>query len=177
MRRLSTLLMVFALTPWMWEDASGLRAVFSYPPHEGLVSEPLAIVVNRSNSVDNLSTIELRRVFLGYRSHWTDGRRITLVMREPAAPEERAVLREVCAMNEDQLTKHFIHGLFTGEMLVSPKTLDTPNGVRRFIVNVPGAIGFLRASDVDASVKVVRIDELLPDDKGYRLRVLSPTVN
>ena len=47
-------------------------------------------------------------------------------------------------MNEDQLKNHFLHGLFTGEILVSPKTLSTPTGVRKFIFNVPGAIGYLR---------------------------------
>jgi hypothetical protein len=76
-------------------------------------------------------------------------------------------------MNEDQLKTHFLHGLFTGEILVSPKILSTPTGVRKFIFNVPGAIGYLRASDVDDSVKVVRIDELLPSDKAYKLHVQS----
>jgi hypothetical protein len=49
--------------------------------------------------------------------------------------------------------------------------------VRKFIFNVPGAIGFLRVSDVDATVKVVRVDELLPEDKGYKLHVQSLAVN
>jgi hypothetical protein len=53
--------------------------------------------------------------------------------------------------------------------LVSPKILATPAGVRKFVFNVPGAIGYLRISDVDASVKTVRIENLLPSDKGYRL--------
>jgi len=74
-------------------------------------------------------------------------------------------------MNEDQLKNHFLHGLYTGEILVSPKILSSATGVRKFIFNVPGAIGYLRSGDVDATVKVVRIDELLPEDKGYRLRV------
>lgn len=140
-------------------------------------SEPLAIVVNRSNPVDNLSLAELRRVFLGNRSYWVNGRRITLVMRDPGEPERKTILREVCGMNEDQLKTHFLHGLFTGEILVAPKTLATPTGVRKFIFNVPGAIGYLRISDVDTSVKVLRIDDLLPGDKGYRLHVLSQAAN
>jgi hypothetical protein len=74
-------------------------------------------------------------------------------------------------MNDDQFKVHFLRGLYTGEILVSPKTLSTPLGVRRFIFNVPGAIGYLRQSDVDATVKVIRIDELLPGDRGYRLHV------
>ena len=140
---------------------------------QSAASEPLAIVVNRSNPVDDLSFTELRTVFLGGRSHWSNGRRITLVMRQPGDPERKAILRDVCGMNEDQLNTHFLRGLFTGEILVSPKILDTPAGVRKFLFNVPGAIGYLRVSDVDGSVKTVRIDNLLPGDKGYKLHAQS----
>ena len=45
------------------------------------------------------------------------------------------------------------------------------------ILNVPGAIGYLRIGDVDPTVKVVRIDEVLPEDKGYKLRVQPEPVS
>ncbi len=92
-------------------------------------------------------------------------------MREPGEPERKIILREVCGMSEDQFKTHFLRGLYSGEILVSPKILSTPSGVRKFIFNVPGAIGYLRKSDVDGTVKVVRLNEMLPDDKAYRLHV------
>ncbi|HEY1985252.1 MAG TPA: hypothetical protein VGG85_07585 [Terracidiphilus sp.] len=141
------------------------------------LTEPLAIVVNRSNPVDDLSSAELRNIFLGNRSHWSNGRRITLVMREPGEPERKAMVHDVCGMNEDQLKNHFVHGLFTGEILVSPKILASATGVRKFIFNVPGGIGYLRPGDVDETVKVLRIDELLPEDKGYKLHVQVEAAN
>ena len=136
--------------------------------------QPLAIIVNRSNTVDALSTSELRRIFLGDRSHWPNGRRITLVMREPGEPERKCMLHDLYQMSEGELKNHFLHGLFTGDILVSPKILATSVGVRKFVFNVPGAIGYVRLSDVDDTVKVLRVDELLPDDKGYRLKVELP---
>src|SRR5215475_5621337 len=141
-----------------------------------VTTEPLAIVVNRSNTVDDLSTSELRRIFLGDRSHWPSGRRITVVMREPSEPERKCMLHDLYQMSESDLKTHFLHGLFTGEILVSPKILATAAGVRKFVFNVPGAIGYVRLSDVDNTVKVLRVNELLPDDKGYRLRVESSGV-
>lgn len=179
LRRLTAILLALALTAYLQRDAADLSAASSAMSSEepGGSNEPLVIVVNRSNPVNDLSFAELRRIFLGNRSHWPNGRRITLVMRDPGEIERKTILRDVCGMNEDQLKNHFLHGLFTGEILVSPKTLSTPSGVRKFIFNVPGAIGYLRVSDLDNSVKVVRIDELLPDDKGYKLRVLSQAGN
>lgn len=158
--------MLLAAVPWAAVRSSGLP-----PPDQNTSTEPLAIIVNRSNPVDGLSMAELRRVFLGERRHWANDRRITLVMREPGEPERKIMLRDVYQMNEDQLKNHFIHGLFTGDILVSPKILASPTGVRKFVFNVPGAIGYVRASELDDTVKVLRIDELLPEDKGYRLRV------
>jgi ABC-type phosphate transport system substrate-binding protein len=179
MRRLAISLMTALLMAWCQADAvrafATLPAALSSEP--GVVTEPLVIVVNRSNPVDDLSFAELRRIFLGNRSHWANGRRITLVMREPGEPERNTILHEVCGMNEDQLKNHFLHGLFTGEILVSPKILSSPTGVRKFIFNVPGAIGYLRTADVDPTVKIVRIDELLPEDKGYKLRVQTEAAN
>lgn len=92
-------------------------------------------------------------------------------MMEPGQPERAVVLETICQMSESEFSNHFLHGLFTGEVLVSPKTLSTPTGVRKFIFNVPGAIGYLRASDLDDTVNVVRVDERLPDDKHYPLHV------
>jgi ABC-type phosphate transport system substrate-binding protein len=133
--------------------------------------ESLAIVVNQSNPVSDLSLAELRAVFMGERSHWPNGRRITLVMMEQGQPEREAILREICRLSEADFRRRILQGLFTGEVLVSPKTLATPVGVRKFVFNVPGAIGYLRPEDVDASVKVIRLDGHLPSDAEYALRI------
>lgn len=133
--------------------------------------ESLAIIVNQSNPVTNFSLTELRATFLGGRSHWSNGPRITLVMMEPGRPEREVVLREIYRMSEADFHRYFLRGLFTGEVLVSPKTLATPAGVRKFVFNVPGAIGYLRPSDLDGSIKVVRVDGHLPSDAEYRLQI------
>jgi ABC-type phosphate transport system substrate-binding protein len=146
-------------------------AVDAQAEGEALSDQNLAIIVNLSNPVNDLSMKELRQIFLGERSHWPNGHRITLVVMEPGTAERRAVLRQIYHMSEADFSRHFLHGLFTGEVFVSPKTLASPVGARKFVFNVPGAIGYVRASDVDASVKVVSIDGHLPDDKEYRLQI------
>ncbi|SRR5579871_2610154 len=147
------------------------RAPSGSPSKPSRGQDSLAIVVNQSNPTNDLSLAELRTVFLGDRTHWQNGRRITLVMMEPGQPEREAVLREVCRMSEADFRRRFLQGLLTGEILVSPKTLASPVGVRKFIFNVPGAIGYLRPADIDESVKVVRIDGHLPGEADYALHL------
>ena len=133
--------------------------------------QSLAIIVNPSNPVENCSFDDLRKIFLGEKSHWPNGRRITLVMLDPAQPERKVVLREIYNMSEKDLDNHFIQGVFAGGVLAPPKTLGSAAEVRKFVFNVPGAIGYVKGTDVDPSVKILRIDGRLPDDKDYRLRL------
>ncbi len=157
-----------------------VACVFLMPLSAGRAAAPqnanpadsyLAIVVNQANPIEDLSFSELRRIFLGERSHWANGRRITLVMMEPGTAERKAMLHDVYRMTEQELNRHFLRGLFTGEVFASPKTLASPVGVRKFVFNVPGAIGYIRLSEVDSSVKVIRVDGRLPEEKDYRLQI------
>ena len=162
-RYLAILLVVLATAALVEPPRSRVQAA---RPKEGL-----AIIVNRDNPIENLSMAELRTLFLGERSHWPNGRRITLVMMEPGQAERETLVREVCHMNESDLRRRYLQGLLTGEVLVSPKTLASPVGVRKFVFNVPGAIGYLRLEDVDDSVKVIRIGGHLPHDAEYPLKI------
>jgi phosphate transport system substrate-binding protein len=134
-------------------------------------TEPLAIVVNRSNPVNEISLVDLRRVFRGQRSRWSNGRRVTLVMRDQGAREREAILRSLYGVAEDDYHRTYMQAVFSGETTEAPKTLASTNGVLRFVYNVPGAIGYVRARDVDASVKALRVDGRLPGEPGYRLEV------
>ncbi len=134
-------------------------------------SEPLAIVVNRSNPLTEMSLADLRRVFRGQRSRWSNGRRVTLVMRDPGAAERNAILQSLYGVAEVEYRRTYLQAVFSGESSDAPKTLATSNGVLRFVYNVPGAIGYVRAREVDPSVKMLRIDGRLPGEPGYRLEV------
>ena len=136
-------------------------------------SEPLAIVVNRNNPLSEISLADLRRVFRGQRSRWTNGRRVTLVMRDAGAPERDAIIQGLYGLDEAQYRRTFLQAVFSGEAAEAPKTLASTNGVLRFVYNVPGAIGYVRARDVNASVKMLRVDGRLPGEPGYRLGVAA----
>lgn len=134
----------------------------------------LAIIVNRSNPIENLSFGELRKIFMGERSRWPSGHRVVVTMMESGNSERAAILREIYDMNENGYRDYFLRGTYTGDIPASPKTLSSPLILRKFVFNTPGAIGYLRASDVDESVKVVSIEGRLPDDLDYKLRMEEP---
>jgi ABC-type phosphate transport system substrate-binding protein len=150
--------------------SAGLPAGLA-PQSRAASDDSLAIVVNRSNPVENLSFNELRKIFLGEQTHWSNGRRITVVMLEPGKTERQAVLAQIYKMGEKDFNNYFLHGMFTGEIHAAPKALPTSTEVRKFVLNVPGAIGYVKAPEVDDSVKVVRVESRLPSEKDYMLRL------
>jgi ABC-type phosphate transport system substrate-binding protein len=136
-------------------------------------AEPLAIVVNKSNPLSEVSLSDLRKIYRGQRGRWSNGRRVTIVMRDAGTPERGAILRSLYGLDERDYRRDFLQSIFSGEANDAPKMLATPNGVLRFVFNVPGAIGYVRASEVDDSVKVLRVDGRLPGDAGYGIAVAS----
>ncbi|HEY7545033.1 MAG TPA: hypothetical protein VID27_09135 [Blastocatellia bacterium] len=135
------------------------------------VQEDLAIIVNKSNTVDNLSLADLRKIFLAERTRWPNGRKVTIVMREQGRAERAAALRLIYRMREQEFNRYFLNIKFTGETLEEPKLLSSVDGMLKFVFNVPGAIGYVRASEVDSSVKVLRIEGLAPGQPGYKLKL------
>jgi ABC-type phosphate transport system substrate-binding protein len=149
---------------------TGGRAGFP-PQGRAAADDSLAIVVNRSNPVESLSFLELRKIFLENQDHWSNGRRITVIMLEPGKVERQVVLAQIYQMDEKDFNKYFLHGMLTGEVHVAPKAMTNSTEVLKFVFNVPGAIGYVKASDVNDSVKVVRIDSRLPGEKDYSIRL------
>jgi hypothetical protein len=150
------------------DEVLGLQAAIS--TYRDL-ADSIGIVVNRSNPVENLSFAELRKIFLGEQSHWSNGRRITLLMLEPGKQERQAVLSQIYRMDDKDFDKYFLESTPTGETHAAPKTLSNSTEVLKFVFNVPGAIGYVRVTEADDSVKVVHVDSRLPGDKDYSIRL------
>lgn len=135
--------------------------------------EVVAIVVHKSNPIENISFEELRKLCFAEQKHWANGRKVSVALCEPGQLERDAVLRVVFGMKENEFHRHFLQSAFVGDVNSAPKQLANTTFVRRFVVNVPGAIGFVRLSEVDDSVKVLRLDDLAPGQKGYPLLLFT----
>src|SRR5919198_5751316 len=119
---------------------------------------PLAVVVHRSNPVDNLTMGELRHIFMLDTQTWPHGRKITVVLREKGQPERADAIRIICRLSEADYDKHILFRTFQGSVNIGPRSLQSASAVLRFLFNTPGAIGSVAADQLDPSVKVLRID-------------------
>src|SRR6266849_10298403 len=117
--------------------------------------EEVDIVVNKSNNVGPLSREEVRRIFMGEKSSWPGGKRITVLMLAADQPERGVILRAVFKMNESDYTKYFLHAAFTGHVQAAPKNLVSAAQMKARLAANPNAIGYLNKEGVDDSVRVL----------------------
>ena len=117
--------------------------------------EEVDVVVNKSNNIGPLSREEARRIFVGEKSSWPGGKRITVLMLAQGQPERGVILREVLKMNESDYTKYFLQAAFTGQVQAPPKDLPSPAQMKARLAASSNAIGYLNNRDVDDSIRVL----------------------
>jgi ABC-type phosphate transport system substrate-binding protein len=142
----------------------------SAPPAQS--PNAIAVIVNKSNPVEDLPLPELREYFLAERGHWPNGGgKVRVVMLDSGLPARDAALRLIYNMNEKGYVSYFLGKKFRGETLEEPRQQSSAADVIKFVSFVSGAIGYVRPEEVDASVKVIRVDSLAPGDPGYKLKL------
>src|ERR1700737_1955396 len=117
--------------------------------------EEVDVVVNKTNGLSSLSREDLRKIFMGEKSSWPGGERITVLMLERGQPERQVILREVYKMNESDYTRYFLQAAFTGHVQAAPRDLSSAAEMKMRLAANPNAIGYLKKENVDDSVKTL----------------------
>lgn len=131
--------------------------------------QPVAIVVHPDVQVSDLTTSQLRRIFLADQQYWPDRSRIVLLVRAPKADERNMVLDRIYQMSESEYSRYWIAKIFRAEVAAGPQIVFSSNMAQELVTAIPGSITFIPSSEIDSHIKVLSIDGLLPDQPGYAL--------
>lgn len=135
-------------------------------------SRDVAIIISPKNSASDISFDVLRKYFKAERGQWPGGAKVVVAMLQPPGqPERSAVLRSIYGWDENYYQKYFRQGQFNESIQQPPKELNSAYLMMRYVQFVEGAIGYVRADQVDTSkVKVLSVDGRRPGDAGYRIK-------
>jgi ABC-type phosphate transport system substrate-binding protein len=120
----------------------------------------MAVVVNKDNAVQNLTSAHLAKILKGEVKKWPDGKDVVIVLHN-SSPGEMATLQHLSKMSEADVKA----------LLASHKdeirTVGSDADVIYAVASTPGAIGFVEEHSITDRVTVVRVDGKLPMEAGY----------
>jgi ABC-type phosphate transport system substrate-binding protein len=120
----------------------------------------LAVIVNKNNSIDNVTSAHLSNIFRSEVNKWPDGNVIILVLHANLATENQT-LQHLNKMSTAELKAHIaahkdaIH------------IVNTDADLLKEVESTPGAIGLVDVRAINEHVKVVKVDGKLPLESGY----------
>lgn len=112
----------------------------------------LAVIVH-ANRTDRLTRAEIAQIYLRKRRFWSDGKRIVPVNRDSGSAARESFDRRIFGGDTAELGVYWNRQYFQG--VLPPPTLASDEAVKRFVASEPLAIGYIDASLVDGSVRVV----------------------
>ena len=120
----------------------------------------MAVIVNKDNATENVSSAHLARILRVEIKKWPDGRNVVLILHKDSAGETET-LQRLNKMSAVEL-KTFLAAHKDSIMFV-----DTDADVLKMVQAEPGAIGMVDVRSVDGSITVVKVDGKLPMESGY----------
>jgi len=130
--------------------------------------QSVTFVVSARSTVHDLSAAELRRIFLGQTSRWSNRHRIVVCLRPTDSPEGRIMLDRVARMSDIDYSQNWIGAVFRGAAATAPAVFPSREALLETVANNPDAIGFvLNAAPLPAAVRAITVDRKSTDDPAY----------
>jgi ABC-type phosphate transport system substrate-binding protein len=112
------------------------------------------IIANESVTASEISTDDLKRVFLQTKSSVGDAHVSPVLEKDGAAHE--AFLKEYIGKSDAALSTYYRSLVFTGKGAV-PKTFASDEEMAAYVAKTKGAIGYVGASSAAAGAKVLAV--------------------
>jgi ABC-type phosphate transport system substrate-binding protein len=114
------------------------------------------LITDNSNPVTTISAKDVKNVYLGKKTVWSDGSHIT-VFTQTSSSVNKAFMKEMARKTPQQYATYWKKSLFTGTGL-PPKDFTSDESIKAAVAAKPGSIGYIQASALDDTVKQLDIN-------------------
>jgi len=144
---------------------STAKAAETIPPR-------VSFLVSAKNPTRDVSAGDLRRIFLGEISRWSNGHHIVLFVRAAETTEGHIFLDRLIRMSDIDYSQWWLGAVFRGRAAAAPRVMNSSEAMERAVAANPDAIGFLLMTPaaVEPSLVIITIDRKLPADPEYPVR-------
>jgi len=136
----------------------------------GQQESDVAVIINPQNPVESISSTDLRKIFAGEKLSWSSNLLVFTLVRAPRAYERDVLLSRILKMSESEYQQYWARKVYSGEVSREPLAVFS-NGMQLEAIRTErGGIALIKAQDIRAGVKVLKIDGHLPGTPGYALK-------
>lgn len=133
--------------------------------------EALVFITSKDQVTTNLSSSEVRDIYLGRTTRWKNGHRITVVVRPATTAAGRVFLQQVVRMSEIDFSQNWLGVVFRGEASSPPRATAPVDAVRKLIAGNADAIAFVLSSELVAEdeslIRALAIDGRTREEEAY----------
>jgi ABC-type phosphate transport system substrate-binding protein len=132
-------------------------------------AKDLALISNKSNSVQPMTLPELTKICKGQVDRWPDGKAVSFITRDPTLPDMKLLLEKVYGMSKEEvkaLIANANHGRTNHPAIV---VVDSDEEAVKKVESIPGAVGVVDVYSISGAVTVVKVGGKLPLEPGYPL--------
>lgn len=119
----------------------------------GFAADDVAVIVNKENS-NTIDRAMIGKIYLGYVSRWASGGTIVALEPPEDSPVAAAFATKVIGKPLRAIKDIWAQNVFTGKS-VPPKALASDEEIKKRVAGSKNAIGYIKASSADNSVKVI----------------------
>jgi ABC-type phosphate transport system substrate-binding protein len=120
----------------------------------------LAVVVDKDNKIENVTSAHLVRIVKSEIKKWPDGKEVVLVLHK-ASGSEMLTLERLTNLSATELQ------VLIATHKASITTVESDQELLNLVQSTPGALGFVDVRAINDRVKVVKVDGKLPLEAGY----------
>ena len=131
------------------------------------LDQGLVIIVNKSNNEKTMTLSDLARIFKKEKRFWSDRESIVPIDWEATSEVRKSFSKYVLGKSVREMREFWVQQSMTVG-LSAPITQKSTKAILRFVANVPGAISYVPANEVDHSVRTVKVRDWNESDLSTR---------
>lgn len=126
-------------------------------------AKQMAVVVDKANTLTNIASADLAKVFQNSTKKWPDGKTITIIFSEVSSGDSQQALQRLLKMTPDEVKT------FLAAHKAAFVTVASPEALLKMVESTPGAVGLVDVYSITSKVNVLKVDGKLPLEQGYIL--------
>lgn len=129
----------------------------------------VAVIVNRSNPVSDLSFVKMRQILEARTQYWDNGEEITLIFKPVASDETRILIDNIYKIKYEEFERYWFLKVCENTLIKFPKIINSHSTINILVSEIPGAIAFIAVNEVSThgKIKVLKINGKMPNEDSY----------